>query len=159
MKHQEEAKPLKREEKMKYMQAQLEINKLQQEVEMLKLDRDYIYHLGHTMIQYSLPSPIYFVFLKRELISLQTYAFTSGAMCSSNTIDQFLALYKCLYEKDKNLLCELYQDDLVVRGYTEQDPNPYLGDVQIRPFASFMSNQIKWNKATSFVEKYEKIEG
>lgn len=93
---------------MRYRQAQLEINKLQHEVEMLKLDRGYTCHLLHTMIQYSLPSPIYYVFLKRELISLQARALASGAMCYINIVDQFLALYKCLDEQDNNLMCELY---------------------------------------------------
>lgn len=36
---------------------------------------------------------------------------------------------------------------------------PFAGDVQIRDFAFFMHNQIKWKKATSFVEKVDKIEG
>ena len=83
---------------------------------MLKLDRDYICHLGHSMIQYSFPSTIYSVFLKRELISLQACALASRAMCYVNTVDQFLALFKCLDEQDKNILCEIYQHDLVVRG-------------------------------------------
>ena len=43
--------------------------------------------------------------------------------------NQFLYLYKTLDEKEKNILCELYQHDLVLSGLTEQDLNPYVGDV------------------------------
>lgn len=123
---------------MKYMHAQLEIIKQQKEIEMLKLDRYYLCHLGHTMMRYSLPSAIYSIYLKSQLVSLQAHALDAGAMCYINIIDQFFALYMCLEELDKNLLCELYQHDLVVTRYNGWDPNPYVGEVQIGAFTSFM---------------------
>ena len=48
---------------------------------------------------------------------------------------------------------------MVVIGYTGLDPNPYVGDVPIRAFTSFTNNQIKWNKAMSFDERDENMEG
>ena len=116
-------------------------------------------HLGHTMTQCSLPSPIYSIFLKRELISLQAHALAAGAPCYVNTVDKFLDLYKFLSEPDKNLLCELYQHDLVLIGFTECDPNPYVGDVHIMTFTSFIDNQLKWNNCMKFIEKVEKTKG
>ena len=50
MKQHEETNPSQRVDRIIYRQAQLETNKFQQEVEMLKLDRNYHCHLGHTMI-------------------------------------------------------------------------------------------------------------
>ena len=88
---------------------------------------------------------------------MQARALALGVMFYINTIDQFLALYKCLKEPYKNILCELYNHDLIVTGYSGLDHNPYVGDVQIRAFASFMQNQIKWNKSMAFVERAKKI--
>ena len=64
MEKQEAMEPLHKVEQMKASHAQLEIIKLQKEIEMLKLYRNYLCHLGHTMRAYSLPSPIYSTYLK-----------------------------------------------------------------------------------------------
>lgn len=148
---------MQRAKRIKYRRAKFEINKLQQEIEMLGVDRDYVCHLGHTMAQYSLPSPVYSIFLKRELISLHARALVAGAPCYIHTIDQFLELYKQLDRLGKNLLYELFQHDLVVTGYNEWDPKPYVGDAHIKGFASFMISRLKWNKATGFVKKLERL--
>lgn len=126
---------------------------------MLKVGCDYMGHLRHAMANYSFPSPIYSILLKKELISLHARALATWAPCYNNIVDQFLELYKCLDELGKNLIYEIYQHDLVVTWYNEWDTNPYVGNVHIRSFASFMNNQLKWRKAMGFVEKFEKTEG
>ena len=36
--------------------------------------------------------------------------------------------------------------------YDDWDPNPYVGEVQLKAFMSFMRNQLRWNNAATFVE-------
>jgi len=106
-----------------------------------------------------MPSQIYSIFLKSQMASLHVCALVAGASCYINFVDQFLALYNIMGEEDKNILCDLYQFDMVMTWHTEWDPNPYVGDVNIRAFTSFMQNKIEWNKSMSFVDRIENTEG
>jgi hypothetical protein len=67
-----------------------------------------------------------------------------------------LALYKILGEEDKNIICELYQFEMVMTWHTKWDPNPYVGYVHIKDFTSFLQTQIQWNKYMSFVDRIDK---
>ena len=90
---------------------------------------------------------------------MQARALASDNTCYINSMDQFLSLYKTLDEEDDNILCEMYQHDLVLSGKSKWNMNPYVGDVQLRVFTSFMNNQIKWIKAMSFVWQDENMGG
>ena len=39
--------------------------------------------------------------------------------------------------------------------YEDWDPNPHIGEVQLREFMSFMRNNLIWNNATTIVENIE----
>ena len=39
--------------------------------------------------------------------------------------------------------------------YEEWDPNPHVGEVQLREFMSFIRNHLRWNNATTVVENIE----
>jgi hypothetical protein len=46
--------------------------------------------------------------------SLHARALDAGVICYINFVDRFLALYKILGEEDKNIICELYQFEMVM---------------------------------------------
>ena len=63
------------------------------------------------------------------------------------TIDDFINCCKHYGVKVQRLLCEFYLHNLVLDGETEQNPIPFVGDVQLHAFIYFGVNQIKWLKA------------
>ena len=48
--------------------------------------------------------------------------------------------------EDQNLLCELYLHEMACRLDCHSNPIPSLGDVQLRAFASFVSNHAQWER-------------
>jgi hypothetical protein len=53
---------------------------------------------------------------------------------------------------EENLLCQF---DLFLHDETRWNPNPMVGDVQIKLFSSFIRNQIKWKEEMSFYGQNE----
>ena len=98
------------------------------------MDKGYMCHLAHVMRSYSQPSIVYVVYLKSQFISLFLRAFVVDCMCFVETKDQFRLLYQVCTEEDKNLLCEVYLHNLAVLDVGNWDPNPLVGDVQLRAF-------------------------
>lgn len=54
---------------------------------MLKIDRNYLFHLGHMMMWYYFPSPVYSIYFKGQLVSLLVSALVVGSMSYINTIN------------------------------------------------------------------------
>ena len=77
---------------------------------------------------------MYVVYLKSQFISLFLKDFAADCMCFAKTKDQFRILYQVCTEEDKKLLCEAYLHNLVVPDVGNWDPNPLVGDVQLRAF-------------------------
>ena len=53
------------------------------------------------------------------------------------------------------MLCEFYLHNLVLDGETDQNPSPFVGDVQLQAFISYGVNQIKWLKAYNVLQRQE----
>ena len=47
----------------------------------------------------------------------------------------------------QHLLCELYMHDYILEIDQTFNPVPFVGDIQLRAFTSFVINQVKWKKA------------
>ena len=41
----------------------------------------------------------------------------------------------------------------IVVDYEDWDPNPHVGELQLRELMSFMRNQLKWKNVVTFIEK------
>jgi hypothetical protein len=89
-------------------------------------------HLAYVLISCRLPSPVYSIYLKEHKYFLQLRALAIDNPSYIATTDQFLQLYFNSEEDDKNLLCELYQHNLVLSELHDWDPNPHVGDIQLR---------------------------
>ncbi len=63
------------------------------------------------------------------------------------TIDDFINYYKHYGVKIPWLLCEFYLHNFVLDGETEENPCPFVGDIQLQAFIYFVVNQINWLKA------------
>ena len=82
---------------------------------------------------------------------------TMGYNDHNETQDQFIASFYRSNTEDQDFLCELYMHNLIMIDYEDWDPNPHVGELQLREFMSFMRNQLWWNNAATFVENIERI--
>lgn len=59
---------------------------------------------------------------------------------------------------EKDLLCELYQHNFLLSPEKIWNPNPYVGDVQLRAFVSYLRNQANWvEPLKTFKHNFESI--
>ena len=56
---------------------------------------------------------------------------------------------------EQNLLCELYLDEMACPMDSRSNPVPYLGDVQLRAFASFVNNHVQWENVFHTISRNE----
>jgi len=64
-------------------------------------------------------------------LQLKIKAIKAGVPIEIKTIDDFINCCKHYGEKVQRLLCEFYLHNLVLDGETEQNPSPFVGDVQL----------------------------
>jgi hypothetical protein len=68
---------------------------------------------------------------------------------------QFLEAYASSSEEDQNVMCELYQYDFILSHDRGWNPNPFVGDIELRYFASFIKNQLECITTLSQIEHDE----
>ena len=66
---------------------------------------------------------------------------------------QFLRLLKIHDIIGQNLMCEIYMHGYLLRHDQAFNPIPFAGDINLRAFASYTINQIKWRKAYDMFEE------
>ena len=59
--------------------------------------------------------------------------------------------YKKSIERDHDLLCDLYQHEIVLFHDLKRNPNLFVGDIQLRYFNSYMHNHLQWNQYQSTI--------
>ena len=101
------------------------------------------------------PSNIYSVFLKEQLIYFRLSMVTMGYNDHIEIEDQFIASFFRSNDEEQDFVCELYMHNLAMTDYEDWDPNPHVGEVQLRAFMSFMRNHLRWNNATTTMENIE----
>ena len=62
------------------------------------------------------------------------------------TSSQFLENFMESNFIEQNMLCELYLHEMACPLDHHSNPSPYLGDVQLRDFSSFVSNHVQWKR-------------
>ena len=92
---------------------------------------------------------------KRTTCIFRLSMVTMGYNDHIETEDQFIASFSRSNEEEQDILCELYMHNLVMIDYEYWDPNPGVGDIQMRAFMSFMRNHLRWNNAAIAIENIE----
>jgi len=65
---------------------------------------------------------------------------------------------KCFREQNEQLqclLCELYMHNFFLEDDKDNNPGPFIGDVQFQEFHYFDTNKLKWAKAHNTFRKCE----
>ena len=90
------------------------------------------------------PSVNYSLFLSERLVYFQLKAIANGRPYELMTSEKFVETFKEAPESDQHLLCELYLHNEAIPEERRVNLIPIAGDIQIRAFASFLSNQLTW---------------
>jgi hypothetical protein len=72
-----------------------------------------------------------------------------------NQPDDFVSIYVFAEMKDQNLLCELYIYNFILPNNARWNPNPGVGDVQLRAFTSHILGLYQWKKDAEFYRRME----
>lgn len=93
------------------------------------------------------PAKNYYVFLLEGYLLLKVQAIQPGQPFEFTTISDFL---KCFSEQKDNFmyfLSDIYMHSFLLEEQRNDNPSPFIRDVQFQDFISFYRNQIKWYKA------------
>lgn len=77
------------------------------------------------------PARNYALFLMEIYLQLKIKVVKAGVPIEINTINDFINCCKHYGEKFQCLLCEFYLHNMVLDGETDQNPDPFVGDVQL----------------------------
>jgi hypothetical protein len=125
-------------EKVKKVQTQLEKD-LEQIKDMCDVYSD--------VINCRAPATNYTLFLIERYMLLRVKAIREGKPISFVIVPDFIS---CFREQDENVqyfLCELYFHNFILEEKREDNPGPFIGDIQFQAFLSFTQNQVRWGKA------------
>lgn len=101
------------------------------------------------------PAKSYALFFMEIYLQLKIKVVKAGVPIELKTIDDFINYCKHYGVKVQWLLCEFYLHNLVLDGETEENPSPFVGDIQLQAFISSTVNQIKWLKAHNTFQRQE----
>jgi len=93
------------------------------------------------------PSVNYALFLAERLAYFQIKSLAHGRPHEVLTSEKFVETFKEAPESDQHLLCELYLHNEAMPEERRINLIPIAGDIQIRAFSSFLSNQLTWQTA------------
>ena len=93
------------------------------------------------------PTTNYTLFLLEWYLLLRMKAIRAGKPISFFIVPEFISCFKEQDEKVQYLLCELYFHNFILEEKREDNPGPFIGDIQFQAFLSFTQNQVRWGKA------------
>ena len=107
------------------------------------------------MLSCRAPTTNYALFLTEWYLLLKVKAVGARKSTTFKTIEEF---FQCCNDQDEqvqHLLCELYMHNFFLEEDTDNNPSPFIGDVQLQDFLSFSKDQNRWAKAYDIFQKRE----
>ena len=105
-----------------------------------------MYALSQEILGTRIPSSSYPVFLFEQFVWFKLKAVKEGRSFEITTSAKFLETFFGSNFEDQNLLCELYLHEMAFPLNHHSNPVPFSRDVQLRDFASFVSNHAQWER-------------
>ena len=90
------------------------------------------------------PYPSYMVFLYEHMNLIKLKSLKEGRPYQLTPSAQFLETFVERNFTEHSLLCELYLHEMACPMEILSKTAPYLGDVQLRAFSSFVNNHVQW---------------
>ena len=105
-----------------------------------------MYALKEEFLGTRVPSSSYHVFLFEQFVWFKLRAMKEGSSFEITTSEKNLENFLRSNFEDQNLLCELYLHEMAFPLDHHSNPVPFARDVQLRAFASFVSNHAQWER-------------
>ena len=122
----------------------------------MEQDRRIMYSLAKQLMCCRNPSPFYPIFLYEQFYVFQLRAIKSDKPYQIIDPKSFLKAYSSSDSADQHLLYELYLHEYICVMDRKFNMSPYVGDIQLHVFASFVQNQVRCEIAHSAAEHNEK---
>ena len=110
--------------------------------EYMEKDKELMLTLSHELFTCKPPSPSYPIFLFEHMTLFQIKDLKEGSTSQVVTPSQFLETLTQSEFVCTKLLCELYLHDKTYLMDTKANPFPYIGDIILRSFTSFVLNHV-----------------
>ena len=104
------------------------------------------------------PPRVYALCLKEKYIFLQLMLTLRNVNVEFKSAQEFYGLYQTLPPWQQNLLCELYVHNFVIPTETEWNHLLYIGDVHLKAFMSWMSNEANYDRQLNDYRDEERVE-
>jgi len=101
------------------------------------------------------PSPSYLVFLYEQLTLFKLKSLTKDRPHKVVQVFDFLDVFSQSDLVDQHLLCELYLHEHAFQTDRQFNIVPFVGDVQLRAFTSYVNNHVKWKNAFKSIHTNE----
>lgn len=131
------------------------IQSLQQQLMIKEEEKRQMFKFAEQAISCRSPARVYSMYLHEQWVGLQMIRLNNNKKFMMGNVDDFVDIYNDSSTREKDLLCELYQFKFFLEHELEWNPNPVVGDIQLRAFSSFIQNQIKWEIGMKFFYKLE----
>ena len=103
-----------------------------------------MYTLSRELMSFKSLYPSYHVLFYEQLNLFKLKSLNEGRPYQLTPSAQFLETFVESSFNEQNLLCELYLNEMACPMDILSNPNPYLGDVKLRAFASFVNIHVQW---------------
>jgi hypothetical protein len=90
------------------------------------------------------PSRIHSMYLHDSWNQFRIKILASGRLHKIVNPKEIINVFLHAEDHENNLLSELYLFNFVLPNHTCWNPNPFVGDVQLRAFTSFIYSLVQW---------------
>ena len=115
-----------------------------------------MYSLAKQLMCCRKPSPSYPIFLYEQFYLFQLRAIKSNKPHQIVDPKSFMKAYFSFDSVDHHLPCGLYLHEYICMVDRRFNMSPYVGDIKLHAFSSFVQNQVRWELAYSAIEHNEK---
>ena len=109
-------------------------------IEELKEDKARMLTITQELIVFRCPTTTYVVFLQEQYLYFQLTSVCEEFPYQFENCIEFLELVRESDLQRKYLMCELYMQGFILEMEQKFNVGPFLGDIQLRAFVSFMLN-------------------
>ena len=106
-----------------------------------------MYFLAQHILGYRRLSPAYPLIFQEQYLFFLLKVVKEGRPCKLDTPSTFLESFFQSDIPNQHLLCGLYLHEVFYFGDRIFNISPYVGDIQLRAFTSFVNNQVWWKVA------------
>ena len=114
-----------------------------------------MYVLAQYLLSFLRPSPTYPPFLHEQYFLFLLAAIKEDQPFRMDTALSFLESFFKSNIPNQHLLCEHYLHEILCFGDKKFNISPYVGNIQLREFTSFLNNHVRWKVAFETVKKME----